>query len=566
MKKKTVIGIDFGNNFSRVSYFQNGQGDTIIISSCVAFTDSERIIGDSAKSQAFRNPTNTIFNGKCFIGRHFYDPEIQSDLKYLPFTVTEKSGRLYIQIQNEGKTKDFTAEDICSMMITKLKESAEAHLREEVNEAVIAVPSYFNYFQRQLIREACRVAGLDVLNIINESTCAGITYCHNYKPKGNKNVLIFNLGGSGLNISIINIKDGHYKVEATAGDSHLGGEDINKLLVDYFAKEFKIQNRKDIFTNPKSLRRLISACEEVKKTLSSKSNASIKIDSFYDGIDFCSSITQEIFESLCSNLFQQYIKTIEKVLQDSNINKYSINEIILVGGSTRIPKIQSLISEFFNYREILIIPDDAIAYGAALEAAKCSGELQNDLSLSDISPYSYGIQIANNKKNTIIELIERQKPIPTVKSKVLNYEFDNKKPTLIKVFEGESSLTRNNKLLHEFELTSFLPSSKIELVFEVNTKYQLNIIAYDMANGGKIKAIEINNKFYKQNSEKYNLESYTYNIRNFIQQLSDATNETIEWLSQNQDEINNEYKGRKKDLEREIDSIITKIKNQKYIG
>jgi len=587
----SITGIDFGTTSSCVGVWQgdhvkiiendHGQRTT---PSFVAFTNSERLIGSSAEKIAAINSLNTVFNAKSLIGRHYTD---LSDMKYWSFTVTEKSRKPYIRVQFKGKTKEFTAEEICSMIIGKLKDSAEVDSGKKVTDAVIAVPVYFNYSQRQSIRDACSIAGLNVLSMINESTCAGITYGFKYKSKVEKNVLIFDLGGNGLSISIMNIKDKNFTVKAIAGDSHLGGEDFDNLLVNYFAQEFKRKTNLDIFNNPRSLRRLRTACERAKRTLSCKFNATIEIDSLYNEIDFYSSITRDIFENLCSDLFKRSIELIEKALIDSKLDKFSIDEVIPVGGSTRIPKIQSLISQFFYGKKLFksINKDEAVAFGATIEAAKYSGELNEDLSLLDVCPYSFGIQSADGVMTTVIE---RHKPIPTVKSKILNCN----NYSTIKVFELENSYTKPNSyqvnsnstnILNEFELTNIHPLTKIEVIFNIDSVFQLNISVYDLTTGGRIKNITIDNKnrlsgkeiecmvndskkykaadieIEERNEAKNNLESYTYTLRNFAQQLSNAIEETIKWLDDNQDTTKDKYKSRKKDLEHVINPIITDI-------
>merc|ERR1719240_1917473 len=373
-----VIGIDLGTTYSCVGVYKNGKVEIIandqgnrVTPSYVAFSDGERLIGDAAKNQASLNPTNTVYDAKRLIGRRFTDAAVQHDMKLWPFEVISKDGKPNIKIQfTESETKTFSPEEISSMVLVKMKETAEAYLGKEVKHAVITVPAYFNDSQRQATKDAGLISGLNVLRIINEPTAAAIAYGLDKQNVGERNVLIFDLGGGTFDVSLLTIDDGIFEVKATAGDTHLGGEDFDNRMVNHFVQEFKRKHKKDFTSNARAMRRLRTACERAKRNLSSSANAQIEIDSLYEGVDFYSSITRARFEDLCADLFRGTLEPVEKVLKDSKVDKGSVHEVVLVGGSTRIPKINELVSSFFNGKEPnkSINPDEAVAYGAAVQA------------------------------------------------------------------------------------------------------------------------------------------------------------------------------------------------------
>ncbi|MDD4930912.1 MAG: molecular chaperone DnaK [Candidatus Colwellbacteria bacterium] len=503
--KKHIVGMDIGTTYSCVAIMRNGKVEVIsndqgnrTTPSYVAFADDERLIGESAKNQAAMNPANTVFDAKRLIGRNFGDRTVQEDMKLWPFNVIDIGGKPVIEVQYKGEKKRFRPEEISSMVITKMRETAEAFIGEPVNNAVITVPAYFNDAQRNATKDAGTIAGLVVDRIINEPTAAAMAYGfdHISSGDGEKNILVFDLGGGTFDVSLLTIEEGVFEVKATGGDVHLGGEDFDNRMVKFFIDEFKKKHKKDISSSDRALRRLRTACERAKRTLSAQLTAEVEIDALYEGIDFVSTISRARFEDLCADYFNSTMKPVESVLADAKMSKGDIHEIVLVGGSTRIPKVRELLSKFFNGKELStkINPDEAVAYGAAIQASILNGDKHQQAGLViDVTPLSLGIETAGTDMTNIIE---RGSTIPCKKSKKFTTHSHNQSMVKIVIFEGERPLTKDNNRIGQFELSGIPPAQpgvpKIEVVFDIDANGILEVSATEET-GGKTNKIKITN-------------------------------------------------------------------------
>ncbi|RSH86914.1 Heat shock protein sks2 [Apiotrichum porosum] len=509
-----AIGIDLGTTYScvgvwandRVEIIANDQGNRTT-PSYVAFTEGERLIGDAAKNQSAMNPINTVFDAKRLIGRRFDDSDVKKDMAHWPFAVIDKEGSPYVEVEYLGEKKTFSPQEISAMVLTKMKEIAEAKIGKTVKKAVITVPAYFNDSQRLATKDAGAIAGLDVLRIINEPTAAAIAYGLDQKSKEEKNVLIFDLGGGTFDVSLLSITGGVFAVKATAGDTHLGGEDFDNTLLEHFKAEFKRKNKLDISDDPRALRRLRSACERAKRTLSSVTQTTVEVDSLYQGTDFSSNITRARFEEINAVAFKSTIEPVEKVLKDAKSTPAKVDDIVLVGGSTRIPKIQSLVSEYFGGRQLnkSINPDEAVAYGAAVQGAVLTNQTSDktaDLLLLDVAPLSLGVAMQGDIFGVVLP---RNTPIPSNKSRVFTTVEDNQTTVMFPVYEGERTQCKDNRLLGEFELSGIppMPRGQAELVctFEVDANGLLKVSAQDKASGKKA-AITIQNSVGRLSSDE----------------------------------------------------------------
>jgi len=615
--KGAVIGIDLGTTYSCVGVMQNGRVEIIpndqgnrITPSYVAFAGNERLIGDSAKNQIAGNPQNTVFDAKRLIGRMYGDATVQKDLKLWPFEVVNKDSKPYISVNFRGELRTFAPEEISAMVLTKMKQVAEAYLGETVTHAVVTVPAYFNDAQRGATKDAGVIAGLQIDRIINEPTAAAIAYgLDKQKSSHDRNIVVYDLGGGTFDVSLLTLDEGVFEVVATAGDTHLGGQDFDERVMRHFMKLFRRKHKIDVSNDDRAMAKLRREVEKAKRALSSATQVRIEIENFAQGIDFTETLTRARFEELNHDLFQKTLEPLEVVLKDSGMKKSEIEEIVLVGGSTRIPKIQKLVRAFFNGKELNrgINPDEAVAFGAAVqgcilsdEPSHCMGDDDGTVLIIDATPLSLGIETVGG---VMTKIIDKNSAIPTRKSQVFSTHQDGQSNVLIQVFQGERAMTADNFLLGKFELTGIAPAPRgvpqIEVVFEIDANGLIEVAARDKADPTKqssititadkgrptpedIAAMEEAAKEFAEMDEalratvqaKNTLESAAYRLRNELQDneqlvsrldedeqevLANAVSDAIEWLDENMDAERDDYVEKHAEFDEIVQPILKRV-------